>query len=110
MVEFLKRPQMEKLTASARSLDRDGKVLYKTFLHLKSLTRRNKGWKMEKYRTKWGPLGATWQPRQQPPYNISCQISGPVSKESGTNQWEGATSAPASTAECTQQRPIRQVL
>src|SRR3954464_10645140 len=61
--DFCKRPQMENLSAPVRSLRRDGKFLYITLLHLSSLTRRKRPWKIEGYRNTWGPQVSRQPPR-----------------------------------------------
>src|SRR4051812_35593467 len=69
MVDFWKRPHMKNPSAPARSLDRDGKVSYITFLQMSSLTRRKQGQKIEVYSSMWAPhvpRGTPAQPNRTP--------------------------------------------
>src|SRR5436190_801745 len=90
---------MKNPLAPARSLRRDGKVSYITFLQLSSLTRRKSSWKIGKYREKWSPLVPRGTPRRTTVHQFharSAAESAPLSappNQAGPRQLPPATPA-----------------
>src|SRR4051812_21592564 len=80
---------MENPSAPLRSLDRDGKLLYITFLHLSSLTRRKRPWKIRVHWCMWDPPPPRGMPRRisvrKCRHHVSvvpCQLSNPLRRPS----------------------------